>query len=159
MNLLHEHTCMSRLMTKRTKWLVRPAKTQTSLGICPVWSESSLSAWRKLGFLDTHWAHSEDSDQSSLGARAILFVLSWGGSHVHTGTPPWWFLYAVLSALYRISNKYKVEQGQLARRTNIQMSLCMTKQTKWPVRPVKTQIRLIRVFAVRLKKVYVFCYP
>ena len=32
---------MSRLMTKPTKWLVRPAKTQISLGIRPVWSESS----------------------------------------------------------------------------------------------------------------------
>ena len=28
--------CMSRLMTKRTKWHVRPAKTQISLGIHPV---------------------------------------------------------------------------------------------------------------------------
>ena len=48
-------------------------------------------AWRKLGSLNTHWAHSEDSDQtgrmhpprlieSSLGAHAILLVLSWGGS-------------------------------------------------------------------------------
>ena len=26
----------------------------------PVWSESSLSAWRKLGSLTTHWAHSKD---------------------------------------------------------------------------------------------------
>ena len=31
-------------MTKRTKWLVRPAKTQISLGIRPVWSEFSLCA-------------------------------------------------------------------------------------------------------------------
>ena len=29
-------------MTKPTKWHVRPAKTQISLGIHPVWSESSL---------------------------------------------------------------------------------------------------------------------
>ena len=28
---------MSRLMTKPTKWHVRPAKTQISLGIRPVW--------------------------------------------------------------------------------------------------------------------------
>ena len=28
-----------------------------------VWSESSLSIWRNLGPLATHWAHSEDSDQ------------------------------------------------------------------------------------------------
>ena len=32
------------LMTKPTKWHVRPAKTQISLGIHPVRSESSLSA-------------------------------------------------------------------------------------------------------------------
>ena len=55
---------LSRLMTKPTKWYVRPAKTQISLGILPVWSESSPSAWRKLGSLATHWAHSEDSDQT-----------------------------------------------------------------------------------------------
>ena len=40
-------------MTKPTKWHVRPAKTQVSLGIRPVWPESSLSAWRKLGSLLT----------------------------------------------------------------------------------------------------------
>ena len=34
-----------------------------SLGIRPVWSESSLSAWRKLGSLVTHWVHTEYSDQ------------------------------------------------------------------------------------------------
>ena len=43
---------------------VRPAKTQISLGIRPVWAESSLSAWRKLGSLATYGAHSEDSDQT-----------------------------------------------------------------------------------------------
>ena len=43
-----------------TKWHGRQAKTQISLGIRPVWSESSLSAWRKLGSLAIRWAHSED---------------------------------------------------------------------------------------------------
>ena len=38
---------------------VRPAKTQISLGIRPVWSESSLSAWRKLGSLANHWADAQ----------------------------------------------------------------------------------------------------
>ena len=33
---------MSRLLTKPTKWHVRPAKTQISLGIRPVWSKSLL---------------------------------------------------------------------------------------------------------------------
>ena len=54
---------MSCLVTKSTKWHVRSAKTQISLGIRPVWSESLLSAWRKLGSLAIHWVHSEDSDQ------------------------------------------------------------------------------------------------
>ena len=82
---------MSRLMTKPTRWHVRPAKTQISLGIRPVWSESSLSAWRKLGSLATHWAHSEGSDQTRrmhrliwvfAGRRVILLVLSRGGSNI-----------------------------------------------------------------------------
>ena len=77
---------------KTIKGVVRPAKTQFSLGIPPVWSESSLSAWRNLGSLATHWAHSEDSDQTGrmprliwvfAWRRLILFVLSCRGSNVH----------------------------------------------------------------------------
>ena len=33
--------------------------------------QSSLSAWRKLGSLATHWAHSEDSDQTGRMPRLI----------------------------------------------------------------------------------------
>ena len=58
-------------MTKPTKWLWARAKTQISLGIRPVWSESSLSAWRKFGSLATHWAHCEDSDQTGRMPRLI----------------------------------------------------------------------------------------
>ena len=69
---------------------VQPAKTQISLGICPVWSESSLSAWRNLGSLATYWAHGKDSDQTGLmprliwvfpGRTLILLVLSCIGSY------------------------------------------------------------------------------
>ena len=76
-------------MAKPTKWHVRPMKTQISQGICPVWSESSLSAWRNLGSLATHWAHSKDSDQTGrmprlirvfAGHTLILLVLSCCGS-------------------------------------------------------------------------------
>ena len=42
-------TNLNRRKTKPTKWHVRPAKTQISLGIRQVWSESSLSAWRRFG--------------------------------------------------------------------------------------------------------------
>ena len=58
-------------MTKPTKWHVRPAKTQISLGFRPVWSESLLSAWGKLGSLATYWVHSEDSDLTGRKPRLI----------------------------------------------------------------------------------------
>ena len=56
---------------KTNKVTVHPAKTRISLGIRPVWSESSLSAWRKLGSLATHSVHSEDSDQTGRMPRLI----------------------------------------------------------------------------------------
>ena len=65
-------------------------RRQISLGIFPVWSESSLSTWRKLWSLATHWAHNKDSDQTGrmprliwvfAGRTVILLVLSWGGSN------------------------------------------------------------------------------
>ena len=74
---------------KTNNVVVRPAKTQISLGIRPVWSESLLSAWRKLGSLATHWVHSEDSDQTGrmprliwvfAGHTLILLILSCRGS-------------------------------------------------------------------------------
>ena len=82
---------LSRDMTKPTK-LVCPAKTRLSLGIRPVWSESSLSAWRNLWSLATHWVHREDSDQIGqmprliwvfAGCTLILLVLSCCGSFIH----------------------------------------------------------------------------
>ena len=51
---------MSQCTTKPTKWHVRTAKTQICLAISPVWSESLLSAWRKIRSWAIHWAHSED---------------------------------------------------------------------------------------------------
>ena len=68
---------------------VRPAKTQISLGIRPVWTESLLSEWINLGSLATYWAHSEYSDQTGRMPRLIwvfavrtliLLVLSYRGS-------------------------------------------------------------------------------
>ena len=89
---------------KTNKMCVRPAKTHISLGIRPVWSESSLSAWRKLWSLATHQAHSEDSDQTGQTPRLIwvfagrtitLLVLSCRGSNIHG-----WLLY-VAAKFYR----------------------------------------------------------
>ena len=74
---------------KTNNMAVRPAKTQISLGICPVWSESSLCAqWEAKDPSFLH-ADSEDSDQTGrmpnliwvfAGHSTTLLVLSWGGS-------------------------------------------------------------------------------
>ena len=58
------HSKMSRLMTKPIKWSVRPVKTQISLNIHPVWSESSQCT--QLVAEDPMFLHadSEDSDQT-----------------------------------------------------------------------------------------------
>ena len=61
---------------KTNKMTVHPAKTQISLGILPVWSESSLSVWRKLGSLATDWVYSEDSDQTGR-MRRLIWVFAW----------------------------------------------------------------------------------
>ena len=62
---------ISRTTTKPTKWPVRPAKTLTSLCIRSVWSESSLTTWRRFGSLATHIAHSKDSIQTGWKPRLI----------------------------------------------------------------------------------------
>ena len=67
-------------------------RLKISLGICPVLTESSLSIWRKLGSLATHWVRSKDSDQTGrmprliwvfAGRTVIMLVLSCCGSFDH----------------------------------------------------------------------------
>ena len=81
---------MSRDMTKPTRWLCAQRRFRSAWASThAVWSDSSLSAWRKLGPLATHEAHSEDSDQTGrmprliwvfAGRTATLLVLSCRGS-------------------------------------------------------------------------------
>ena len=75
---------------KTNKISVRPAKTQISLGIRPVWSESSLCTQRVDKDPSFLRADSEDSDQTGRMPRlirifawrvVILFVLSCRGSY------------------------------------------------------------------------------
>ena len=56
---------------KTNKVTVRPAKTQISLGIHPVWSESSLCAQRVAKDPSFFHADSEDSDQTGRMPRLI----------------------------------------------------------------------------------------
>ena len=84
-------------MTKPTKWHVRPAKTQISLGIRPVESEFAVCSKSDQSSLCAQWVAKEPSffhffmetakalirlgrcpgsSESSLGAHASLLVLS-----------------------------------------------------------------------------------
>ena len=56
---------------KPNKVSVCPAKTQISLGVHPVWTQTSLSAWKNIGSLAIHWAHSECSDKTGRMPRLI----------------------------------------------------------------------------------------
>ena len=71
-------TNMSRLMTKPIMWLCAQRRLRSAWASARS-DQSSLSAWRKLGSLATHWAHSEDwSDWAD--AQADL-SLRWAQSH------------------------------------------------------------------------------
>ena len=78
---------------------VHPAMTQISLGICPVWSESSLSAWRKIGSSATHWAHCEDSDQTWQMPRLIWVFAGCTCNFVGFVMP--WHLFSAATTPYR----------------------------------------------------------
>ena len=80
-------------MTKPTKWVCahcRPAKTQISLGICPVWSESLLSicpVWSE-SLLCTQWVakdprflHVDSEDWSDWADAQADLGLRWAHSH------------------------------------------------------------------------------
>ena len=65
--LPQEHSCqqqnMNHDMTKATKWVCAQRRLRSAWASAQS-DQSSLSAWRNLGSLATHWAHSEDSDQT-----------------------------------------------------------------------------------------------
>ena len=93
---------------KTDKVSVRSAKTQISLGIRPVWSESSLSAWRMLGSLATHWTLSEDSDQPGHPPSLIrVFAVRMKNA---------WVLRYPLNALRRVWSDWADAQADLSLR-------------------------------------------
>ena len=83
LTLTWSETELNRLMTKPTKWYVLPAKTQISLGIRPVWTESSLSAWwnmKKHWSLNYQWSAKWRLWSDWADAEADL-SLRWAHSH------------------------------------------------------------------------------
>ena len=73
---------MSHSKTKQTKWPLRPAKTQISLGNHPVSSESSLCAPRIAKDPMLLLADSEDSDLTGWMPRLIWTFAGWTGQFV-----------------------------------------------------------------------------
>ena len=102
---------------KTNRMTVRPAKTQISLGVRPVWSEYSLSAWRKIGSLATHWAHSEDSDQTWRMPR-LIWVFAGRTSH---------FVGVVMRRLIWQLGWYSKSSSAFLPATFITMVLCIVK--------------------------------
>ena len=90
---------MNRLMTKPTKWHVCPMKTQISLGICTVWSESLLCAQWVAKDLSLLHVDSEDPDQT--------------GQSLHWAHMPFcWFCHEAAQICYKVfvySKKYLAE--------------------------------------------------
>ena len=75
------HPHMSRNMTKPTKWVCAPQRRLRSAWASAQSDQSSLSAWRNLGPLATHWAHSENSDQTGWSEGQADPSLCWVHTH------------------------------------------------------------------------------
>ena len=60
-------------------------------------TQSSLSAWRKLWSLATHWAHIEDSDQTG---RIFMLIWVFGGRTDTVGFVMSWLIFSRLHALF-----------------------------------------------------------
>ena len=130
---------LSRIMTKPTKWHVHPAKTQISLGIRLVWSESSLCA--RWVAKDPSFLHvdSEDSDQTGqiprliwvfAGRTATFLIFSWGDSFFDHMT------LSIHSLLAGVAHQfYKRVKGEQNERNFIALGLsndCWSLEISWP---------------------------
>ena len=160
---------------------VHPAKTQFSLGIRPVWSESSLCAqWVAKGPRFLH-ADSEDSDQPGrmprlnwvfAGRTLTLLVLSCRGSYCFafsycfvyptdtSSDKPSHAMYLVWKLFSKFTMKtsfsaYGIRLFEPAHDKTNKVTCSSSKDLDQPWHPSS----LIRVFAVCMKKAWVLSYP
>ena len=140
------HNChkMSRLMTKPTKWHVRPAKTQISLGLIRVVAVRMKKAWvliypfstqRRLlsawadaqAELILRWAHSYCVGFIMRRLRCLL------------AAQRRWEIYPSAKLLFEL---YLSAYNIVIISIFSYISRSMIKQTNWPLREAKTQISL-----------------
>ena len=125
---------LSQSTTKPTKWHVRPAKTQISLGFRPVWSESLLCAQWVADDPSFLHADSEDSDQTGRMPR-LIWVFARRTCHFIGFVVRWLFLfYCIYVFMYYYIRVFK--QIHAFHHRNVK------KRTFVHVRPVKLQISL-----------------
>ena len=152
---------------KINKVTVRPANTQISLGICPVWSES-FCPWGKLWSLATHWVHCEDSDQTGWMPRLIwvfaghtvtMLVFSWRSSVMSR---------IIRKPVFGVCNRVRLKTGLLRYRDYfVSWSFSYSKLRYYTIQAVSNKgadqtvrmRRLICVFVVRIwhKLVFLWC--
>ena len=119
-------------MTKPTKWHVRPAKTQISLGIRPVWSESSLC---------TQWVPKDPSlGLSSCGQRRLWS--DWAAAQADLSLrwahkPFYWFCHEA-AHFYNYINDPKFSDRQvmanrqaIAKRGSVDLEQTAPRGTVW----------------------------
>ena len=157
-------------MSKSTKWSVRPVKLQISLGIRPVWSESSLCAQWVAKYQSFFHADSEDSDRTR-GMPRLIWIFAGRTCH---------FVGFVMRRLmsirfYTLVTEPAFENLNDINRWNKQTLNCCIKLLTFEPPHDKTNEMacapsedsdqpghppsLIRVSAVRMKKAWVLSYP
>ena len=100
---------------KTNKMTVRPAATQISLGIRPVWSVFAVHSIAK----DPRFLHVDSEDSDWANALVILLVLSCSGSFTST------FLYLHLNARNLIWVTWEASEGHVHGLTVIQIKICI----------------------------------
>ena len=79
---------------KTNKMSVHPAKTQISLGIRPVWSESSL--WAQWVAMDPSFLHADTEDWSDWADALADLSLRWAHTHFVGFVVSWLIYFLVL---------------------------------------------------------------
>ena len=117
------------LFTVFSTWPVRPAKTQISQS-----DQSSLSSWRNLGSLASHWAHSEDSVETG-GCPQADQSLCWAHRSFC------WFCHAVAQFLFPKFAMNSLEKKKTCQRADYNWAL--SRENLQGFRPGKTQTGLL----------------
>ena len=133
---------MSRSMTKPTKWPVRPAKTQISLGICPVWSVFAvrMKKYWDLSYplIAEQWLRSDPPRLTWAFAGRTSFC--W---FCHAAAQIWDMLHKVLG-LHCVSVPYfEIQYWNTIMTYIVYTIMILSFQTDMPGQTVQTQIRLL----------------